>query len=152
MWVQDDQSLPSSTPASSSRDPLEHEGKVEIASCTSAAGSTAGSATSDGPEHLASSHWRFEGPNLILDTEAGKVLALLVSDPDIRWCICSLDCQCQSSHAHPCFPTTLRAYVFLSTASAFVFCFCNFVKSLRLLLLRLQCAMSFHSVVHLLWH
>ncbi|KAA6415277.1 MAG: hypothetical protein FRX49_13639, partial [Trebouxia sp. A1-2] len=67
----DDQSLPSSTPASSSRGPLEHEGKVEIASCTSATASTAGSATSEGPEHLASSHWRFEGPNLILDTEAG---------------------------------------------------------------------------------
>ncbi|KAL0036895.1 hypothetical protein WJX77_003973 [Trebouxia sp. C0004] len=68
-----DQSLPSSMPALSSRDPLQHEGKVELASCMSAAVSTAGSATSDGPEHLDSGHWRFEAPNLILDTEAGKV-------------------------------------------------------------------------------
>ncbi|KAL0046520.1 hypothetical protein WJX82_002723 [Trebouxia sp. C0006] len=69
----DDQSLPRSIPASNSRDALEHVGKVEIASCTSAAASTAGSATSDGPEHLETGHWRFEAPNLILDTEAGKV-------------------------------------------------------------------------------
>jgi len=90
LWMQDDQSLPSSTPASSSRDRHEHEGKVEIASCTSAAASTAGSATSDGPEHLESGHWRFEAPNLILDTETGKVFVNLVSDPDMSWCICSL--------------------------------------------------------------
>ncbi len=74
-WAQDDQSLPASTPALSSGDPLEREGKVEIASCTSAGASIAGSATPGGPEHLDSGHWRFEAPNLILDTEAGKVLA-----------------------------------------------------------------------------
>ena len=92
--VQDDQSLPRSIPASNSKDALEHVGKVEIASCTSAAASTAGSATSDGPEHLETGHWRFEAPNLILDTEAGKVYANLVPAPGISWCICSLSCQC----------------------------------------------------------
>ena len=106
-------------PASSSRDPLEHEGKVEVASCTSATASTAGSATSDGPEHMESGHWRFEAPNLILDTEAGKVLARLVSDPDISWCVCSLSCQYQDYHAHPWFTMTLRAHSSLSSASAF---------------------------------
>ena len=71
--LQDNQSLPTSTPASSSGESLERKGKSEMtASITSAAASTASSATSDGPEHLESAHWRFEAPNLILDTNTGK--------------------------------------------------------------------------------
>ena len=122
--MQDGQSLPSSTPASSSRDPLEHEGKVEVVSCTSAAASTAGSATSDGPEHLETGHWRFEAPNLILDTEAGKVLIHIVPDPDISWCICSPNCQCQVYHPHLWTIITPRAHLFSPSASASVICFC----------------------------
>ncbi len=108
-------------PASSSRDPLEHEGKVEIASCTSAAASTAGSAASDGPEHLESGHWRFQAPNLVLDTEAGKVLAHLVPDPDISCCI--LQSQLPMS-GHPWSVLTLRARLSLPLASAFAISFC----------------------------
>lgn len=73
LGLQDDQCLPTSMPASSSGDHPEGGGEGEMtASMTSAAASTASSATSDGPEHLESAHWRFEAPNLILDPKTGK--------------------------------------------------------------------------------
>ena len=82
--LQDDQCLPTSTPASSSADDLEGKGAGEMTgSTTSAAASTASSATSDGPEHLESAHWRFEAPNLILDTNTGKARLHLYA-PSVR--------------------------------------------------------------------
>lgn len=73
LGLQDDQCLPTSTPASSSGDQLGREGEgATTASVTSAAASTASSAASDGPEHLESAHWQFEAPNLILDPKTGK--------------------------------------------------------------------------------
>ena len=75
--IQDDQSLPASTHASMHKDHLEREGKVELASSSSAAASTEGSVStaSEGPDHLDSQLWSFQPPNLILDTQACKVLS-----------------------------------------------------------------------------
>ncbi len=136
--MQDDQSLPSSTPASSSRDPLEHEGKVESASCTSAAASTAGSATSDGPEHLESGHWRFEAPNLILDTEAGKVLAHLVPDPDNVIVYLQSQMPMSDSLCSPMEYNDTKSLFVFTIASASIICFCIAICHL---LLRLPSAL-----------
>lgn len=59
------------------KDHLEREGKVELASSSSAAASTEGSVStaSEGPDHLDSQLWSFQPPNLILDTQACKVLS-----------------------------------------------------------------------------
>ena len=75
LGVQDDQSVPASVPASMHEDHLEREGRVEVASSSSAAASTCGSIStaSGGPDHLDSRHWSFQPPNLILDTHACKV-------------------------------------------------------------------------------
>lgn len=56
-------------------DHLEREGRVEVASSSSAAASTSGSIStaSGGPDHLESQHWSFQPPNLILDTQSCKV-------------------------------------------------------------------------------
>lgn len=75
--LQDDQSLPASMHPQTHEDHLEREGKVELASSSSAAASTSGSVStaSEGPDHLDSRLWSFQPPNLILDTQACKVLS-----------------------------------------------------------------------------
>lgn len=75
MTLQDDQSLPASMQFSMHDDHLEQAGKVELAS-SSAAASTSGSVSTalEGPDHLDSRLWTFQPPNLILDTQACKVL------------------------------------------------------------------------------
>ena len=57
-------------------DHLEREGKVELASSSSAAARTSGSVStaSEGPDHLDSRLWSFQPPNLILESQACKVL------------------------------------------------------------------------------